>query len=457
MADDVTAGDAERTRAWVAMGRAHLWVGEPEKARHAAQALMATLGPRSPDAMAGGNLLRGLQDAKAKRYDRAATEFQAAVDVAPPKSPYGAEARRRIGEVGQSAGANAMKRTVGWVGAVAAVAVVALVVLRYRPSAPPPGRRLVLYCATDREIAQDLIDAFGGETGIAVDAKFDTEAARAVGLVQAIRQERNRPQCDVLWGGGPFFQTVLADDGCLAAAPADLVAAHGSAPRDPQGRWLGFAGVYRVLIVNTEVLPNRAEWPHSYRDLTDPKYKGHVGIANPLFGGMAAHVAALFSVVGEPAGREWLAGLRRNDCAVCAGMADVKNRVASGELWFGITSTIDAHVAVVGGKPVAVVFPDQRPGEIGSLNGHGAVSVVANCPHPAEAAAFVRFLMTERTERLMADGPGQAVGLLPASVADHVGPPWVPRDVRQMDVNWSAAVAAYPAATKAVKDVLLAR
>src|SRR5580704_9082912 len=98
------------------------------------------------------------------------------------------------------------------------------------------GPKVVLYCATDREIAQDLIDQFGKETGIQVQAKFDTEAAKAVGLVQEVRQEKSHPQCDVFWGGGSFFCTILANDGCLAPAPVDLVQAEGNAPHDPQGR-----------------------------------------------------------------------------------------------------------------------------------------------------------------------------------------------------------------------------
>src|ERR1700683_179028 len=110
------------------------------------------------------------------------------------------------------------------------------------------GEKVVLYCATDREIAQDLIDQFEKETGIHVEAKFDTEAAKAVGLVQAIRQEKAHPQCDVFWGGGAFFCTILANEGCLAPVPNDLIEAHGAAPRDAQGRWLGFAAAYRVLI-----------------------------------------------------------------------------------------------------------------------------------------------------------------------------------------------------------------
>jgi len=320
------------------------------------------------------------------------------------------------------------------------------------PSSSKP--KVVLYCATDREIAQDLIDQFEKETGIRVEAKFDTEAAKAVGLVQAIWHEKTNPQCDVLWGGGAFFCTILAQDGCLASVPDDLVQAEGAAPRDPTGRWLGFAAAYRVLIVNTNVLAPGSR-PHSYRDLADPRFKGHIGIANPLFGGMAAHVAALFAKLGEDQGRQWLADLKRNDCALCAGMADVKNRVALGELWFGITSTIDAHVAVQGGKPVVVIFPDQEPGEIGCLNGYNTVALVAGAPHPKEAEKLIRFLLTTRTEKILAAGPGQNVGLLPESVAQDVRPGWIPHDIRIMKVDWTEAVKAHPAATKAIKEILL--
>jgi iron(III) transport system substrate-binding protein len=327
--------------------------------------------------------------------------------------------------------------------------------------APAAGQasapELVLYCATDREIAQDLIDTFERESGIRVRVKYDTEAAKAVGLVQAIRQEKDNPQCDVFWGGGPYFCTALANDGCFAPAPADLIAAQGIAPHDPQGRWLGFGASYRVLIVNTDAMPSAADRPHSVRDLTDPKYKDHVGIANPLFGGMAAHVAAIFATRGEAAGRKWLQGLHDNDCAICAGMADVKNRVASGELWFGITSTIDAHVAVVGGKPVAVIFPDQGPGDAGTFPWCNAVGLVVGRPHPREADAFLRFLLTPRTEKLLSAGPYQAVGLLPGSVADRVRPAWIPAGVRTMSVDWPTAVAAMPAATKAIHELLLDR
>jgi hypothetical protein len=82
------AGSAEiakdvRVRAWVALARAHLWIGEPEKCRHVVHDLLATLGPQMPQAVAGGNLVLGLQDAAAKRVALARHEFAAAIAAAP--------------------------------------------------------------------------------------------------------------------------------------------------------------------------------------------------------------------------------------------------------------------------------------------------------------------------------------------------------------------------------------
>jgi hypothetical protein len=86
---------ALRVRAWVDLARAHLWIGEAEKGRHEAEALMATLGTTTPEALAGGNVVLGVQDATAKRAALARTEFEAAVAAA-PDSPYGRQASEAL-------------------------------------------------------------------------------------------------------------------------------------------------------------------------------------------------------------------------------------------------------------------------------------------------------------------------------------------------------------------------
>lgn len=86
---------ADRVTAWVELARAHLWIAEPEKCRHEAENMMATLGTVTPEAQSGGELVLGLQDAALKRPARARQEFEEAVTAA-PESSYGKEATRAL-------------------------------------------------------------------------------------------------------------------------------------------------------------------------------------------------------------------------------------------------------------------------------------------------------------------------------------------------------------------------
>jgi hypothetical protein len=87
-----------RVRAWVDLARAHLWIGEPEKGRHEAADLIAKLGPEAPEALAGGNLIHGLQDANAKRTVLARQEFAAAIAAA-PESTYAKQAAEALAKL----------------------------------------------------------------------------------------------------------------------------------------------------------------------------------------------------------------------------------------------------------------------------------------------------------------------------------------------------------------------
>jgi hypothetical protein len=95
-ADAVETG--MRVEAWVAMARCHLWIAEPEKARHDAKALIAILGPNSNEAIAGGNFVLGLQDATAKRFTLARQEFEHAVSAA-PESVYARQAAASLSQL----------------------------------------------------------------------------------------------------------------------------------------------------------------------------------------------------------------------------------------------------------------------------------------------------------------------------------------------------------------------
>jgi tetratricopeptide (TPR) repeat protein len=95
VAHNETCADPQRVKAWVALARAHLWVGEPEKARVEAENLIASLGAHLPEARAGGKLILGIQDANLKRPALARQDFKEAMVLA-PGTPYAKEAADMI-------------------------------------------------------------------------------------------------------------------------------------------------------------------------------------------------------------------------------------------------------------------------------------------------------------------------------------------------------------------------
>src|SRR5579864_1188206 len=64
--------------------------------------------------------------------------------------------------------------------------------------------RVVLYCAQDREFAEQILADFEKETGLSISAKYDTEAQKTVGLARELEAEVGRPRADVFWNNEPL-------------------------------------------------------------------------------------------------------------------------------------------------------------------------------------------------------------------------------------------------------------
>src|ERR1700676_4252019 len=76
-------------------------------------------------------------------------------------------------------------------------------------------RNVVVYVATDREIAEPVLQAFERSSGIRVDAVYDTEANKTSGLVNRLSAEAQRPRADVFWDNETAQLTRLGDAGVV--------------------------------------------------------------------------------------------------------------------------------------------------------------------------------------------------------------------------------------------------
>jgi iron(III) transport system substrate-binding protein len=238
-----------------------------------------------------------------------------------------------------------------------------------------PANEVVVYCALDRQFSEPILEQFEKETGIAVRAKYDIESTKSVGLAEQILRERRRPRCDVFWNNEALNTVRLAKAGALAPYASPVGREYPEAVRSAEDLWHGFAARARILIVNTELVAE-SDVPKRLEELTDPRWRGKVGIAKPLFGTTATHVAALFAVLGPDAAKELLGRLKANEVRILPGNKQVAVEVGAGSLAMGLTDTDDALAEVRARRPVRIVFIGNDPDGLGVMLIPNTVSLV---------------------------------------------------------------------------------
>jgi iron(III) transport system substrate-binding protein len=310
--------------------------------------------------------------------------------------------------------------------------------------------RLVLYCAQDKEFAGELLADFTRETGVRVDAKYDTEANKSVALAAELEQEAAHPRCDVHWNNEPIGSVRLARANVYTPLPADVGNAFPDDTRPANRLWQGFGARARVLIVNTNLVKD-AERPRSILELVEARWKRRVAMAKPFFGTTATHAACLFAALGRDKARDYFAQLKTNEVNIVAGNKQVAQGVANGDFAVGMTDTDDAIIELHAKKPIAVVFPDAEG--IGTLYLPNTVALVNKSRNPLAAHQLIEFLLRPETEKRLAEGGGFQIPLNPAVQAALPATILRPSQTRAMSVSFDDAANAWEHTQTALREL----
>lgn len=310
-------------------------------------------------------------------------------------------------------------------------------------------RAVVVYSALDSEFSEPILDDFAVETGIEVRPKFDAESTKTVGLAEAILAEAQRPRCDVFWNNEILHTLRLEERGLLETYRSPAAEAYPASARSPEGKWHAFAARARVLLVNTKLVPGQ-DRPRSVRDLADPKWRGRVAIAKPLFGTTATHAACLFALWGDDPAKEFFRKLKANDVKVLSGNKQVAEAVGSDQVAFGLTDTDDSLVEIEKGMPVAIVYPDQGEDGLGTLLVPNTLAIIQGGPNTEGARRLVDYLLSPDVEARLASGGSGQIPLNPT-----VQPPaklGLPPKLKAMAIDFHAAAAKWDAAARFLRD-----
>lgn len=300
-----------------------------------------------------------------------------------------------------------------------------------------PTKRVVVYCAHDREFSEDILKAFEKESGLKVDVRFDLEANKGVGLYEDLVREASKPRCDVHWNNEILATMRLQKQGILEPYESPSAKPYPDEFKAKDHTWTAFAARARVLIVNTDKV-KKEDYPKSLLDLTDARRKGRITMAKPLFGTTATHAACLFQSWGTEKASDFYRKLKANGVMPVGGNKDVARAVASGQYAIGMTDTDDAIGEIEAGRPVTMLFLD---GE--TLFIPNTVAMIKGCPNPEGAKKLIDYLLSPEIELKLAQSASRQIPLNPQVKLDTIKHVQTPRTVRPLPVDFASAAEAW--------------
>lgn len=339
-------------------------------------------------------------------------------------------------------------RKLGWSerDAILGVAFVGISLLALVGCGAKPEPEVLLYSNQPREFVGPLLGSFhrSVEGKVQPTAKFEV-AGNDERLVDQLIAAKDRPVADLFWDTGLLDTIRLQKAGTLQPHNWRVEPGYPPGMRAADGTWCGFAARARVLLVNTEALPDPSQWPSSVDDLADPKWHRRCALANPIganpAGGTAAmHAAVIRLLKGDAAAATWFEAVAKN-AVVLPDNTAVAVAVSSGRVDWGLT---DSDIAVIERdrlRPVEIRFPDQESDQPGALRIPNTLSIVRGAPHPKAAALLADFLISGKIEDRLAMGDSAQLPL--SRDATHRPRVLGDRPVRWMQVDFEKAAEAW--------------
>ena len=255
--------------------------------------------------------------------------------------------------------------------------------------------RVSIYTAHIAQIVERLIPEFERATGI----KADIVKAGSGDIIKRARAEAANPQADVIWSIGAE----------LLEANADLLEPY--APKDAdqiaeafrtKSAWIPYTGILNVFVVNTQKLKPE-EYPKSWADLAEPRFKGQISSAGADKSGSAyLQLGTFLTIYGDDkAGWDKYAAIMKN-FKISSSSGAVPRFVNDGEALVGITLEDNAYQYKKGGGPVAIVYPTDGTSAIAD-----GMALVKNAKNPGPAKAFLDWAISAPVQELVVQEMGR--------------------------------------------------
>jgi iron(III) transport system substrate-binding protein len=256
---------------------------------------------------------------------------------------------------------------------------------------------ITLYSAQHEQVVNMLAKDFEKETGISVKIRTGEGPALAAQLVA----EGAASPADVYFTENSPELMLLQEKGLLAKVDPATLATIPARFNSPSGDWVGVTARENVLVYNTTKI-QASQLPQSLFDLAKPEWKGKVGIA-PSDGDFLPLVSAVLAAKGEAQTLQWLKGLKTNaqifddDEGVVAAVnrGGVATGLINNYYWARLHTEL-------GDKATRSALYHYGNGDVGALVNVSGAAILKNAHNADGAQQFLKYLVSERAQTLMA-------------------------------------------------------
>jgi len=255
--------------------------------------------------------------------------------------------------------------------------------------------KVVWYTSTPVEEAQRIADLFRMETGITVEL-FRSGGSQ---ILSRFQQEINagRVAVDVLTHSDPAAARAMAKKGLFVPFRPKNFESIPDAAKAADGAFIGQRlNMMTHYLRSDKVAP--ADEPKTWDDLTAPRYKGMLAMADPSFTSLQVSVIGM---IARQKGWGFYEKLRQNDVMIVPGNQQVADLVKRGERVIAV-GALDSYAADLkaAGHPVKTLYPADGVFVIPS-----PTAVIKGSPDPNAAKLFAQFMIGDAVQNLFpADG-----------------------------------------------------
>ena len=261
-------------------------------------------------------------------------------------------------------------------------------------SAPVQTEPLLVYL-------NDFDGVIGDMFKVATGYDVEVVVGNGAETMSRIEAEKSNPQWDVVWIDSMYDVYNLSQDGSLLTGwepenAANLTEFSKGLVPDNQCFYPTGTHAAGVLVYRNDVY-DESTAPKTITELTDERFAGQVGMADPGVAAPAYPLAAqIMYSMGMEQGQEFFSTLFSQGLKVYPKNPQVVQALASGEISVALLQESNAYEMVSSGEPITIVWPEE--GAPGSTR---VAAINASSDQMEIAQMFVNFLLDPDTQQAL--------------------------------------------------------